>query len=1347
MPSSEISPSVEQLQHIVTFLKGLPPEILRRGSSLSRTGAVQRLWWSANRRILGSKVLGGHLYSQAIRFQPTGLRNRDAGCSCPYGGACKHVAAALITYSKGWQGPGQDERGEDDDYDPDLDDDDDDNENDEDQYSDDDARDDNDGGDDDAREDAGSSSGPQNKTSKNKKPAASPASSASSRRLPPPSPATAKSPPPTPTQPQPAAKTAAKTTKPWRDLSILANVLADRFDLKLTAAEKRGTAIIDKLFQENTPQISTDTLLTITGQPKSYRYYYDPPVILWPSRRPPATIIEAWYYAAHALKNHPSVRKDCVLLKNAPWPEVERLIAPWKRMEAIEQWRTRLSSFNTAPEAPPSVSPVFRLLLDAGGAQIQVRSARGPGWENIKATALRAHGKEAWIPYAGTQSPPLDENAIRFLHAACPRDPYGSKPYLEKTGTQFITALNTLLRSSSGAGAVAGPGGQPVTLSPVPAAWSLEGPHFPAFDSPVPDSEAELAGDYTLAIRLADGSPIPEILALLPGRPNLALTSLAAYPLPGPPLPGTLITHGATIPVAAIESPAGLTTLERLRIPLPNRVTRRVRTVALTVTVRCRLNRDWNVDVFQLRGTSASGGLFPDETWQSGTWKPDAPHISGKTPTPAPAAPASDTLTRLDRSLQSAATEWLLLAGLTVTVRSTDGYWMERRLPRQTAVTFPDEFLHWLDQRPEGVTVELDPELAALRDHGKVTGSFSLDLEESGIDWFDLTLNLKLSDVELTPKEINLLLRHTGSWVRLPDRGWRRLDFELTPEHQQQLADLGLSPNELNSSEKQRLHTLQLAHPSAAGLLPAERVAQVQRRAADLRTAVAPGLPAGITATLRPYQMAGYHFLAYLSTNRFGGILADDMGLGKTLQALTWLAWLHETGQTGGQPTLVVCPKSVQDNWTSEASKFYPALPVRQWTPANTGDLTGIPPAGKTAASAKAKAKTKTSSRQTKTKTGSPPAAETASDAAVSPPLLIVINYTQLRLHAGALTAISWSAVILDEAQYIKNPASQTARTAFSLKAGHRLALSGTPIENRLLDLWSIMAFSMPGILGNRALFAKNFGAKEDPLARRRLSARVRPFVLRRTKKEVAADLPDRIEEDLFCTLEGPQQEQYTAELKLARSTLLKAKTSAQLDKLRFNILTSLLRLRQICCHPRLTKKGKPDAESAKLNALLELLEPLVEEGHKVLIFSQFVEMLHLIGDCLTAREWPHLLLTGATEDRGALVREFQESEGANLFLISLKAGGSGLNLTAASYVVLFDPWWNPAVENQAIDRTHRIGQVNKVIAYRLITRDTIEEKIRHLQKSKSALAADILGEETFAKALTLDDFQFLLNP
>jgi SNF2 family DNA or RNA helicase len=344
------------------------------------------------------------------------------------------------------------------------------------------------------------------------------------------------------------------------------------------------------------------------------------------------------------------------------------------------------------------------------------------------------------------------------------------------------------------------------------------------------------------------------------------------------------------------------------------------------------------------------------------------------------------------------------------------------------------------------------------------------------------------------------------------------------------------------------------------------------------------------------------------------------------------------------------------------------------------------------------------------------------------------------------LASIEWNAVIFDEGQYLKNANSQTAQSARSLKSAHKLLLTGTPIENKLLDLWSLMHCVMPGALGTQSSFRREFQDSGDTESRSRLSRRVRPFLLRRSKEEVAPELPPKIEEDIRVAIEGKQEELYSAEIKVARQNLLKIKDGEQLDRERFNLLTSLLRLRQICCHPALVGLSDESVTSAKLEALVDLLEPLIEQGNKVLVFSQFVEMLRLIEARISNLGCRLFKLTGQTENRGDLVMEFQRDPGPGVFLISLKAGGSGLNLEAASYVILYDPWWNPAVENQAIDRTHRIGQTKTVFAYRLLVRNSIEDKIRQLQIRKSDLAKNILGEEAFGRALTIEDFRYLLE-
>lgn len=1056
---------------------------------------------------------------------------------------------------------------------------------------------------------------------------------------------------------------------------------------------KGDTAIVGRiaeLFASGEATITERALFALAGYAWYTHSFTDAPVTLWSAQHPPASGLEAWLYVAHALRARKRL-PNSALFNKVPWAQVDALVAPWLREQEIARWKQRLVDISRG--ATSQRSPRFRLRLVRAGAALEVQSVEAGPFAEPKKLLFRQQMQAANSAAYRPPDPHLDENAIRFLLLVHSTNARLSMPLSDASLPRL---LDRLLRLPGFEESVVNADGQPLRRSPLALRWQWTGPHSPAGSDPLE------SGDYEFGLRLPDGSEPQPALLVLPGDPSLYVTSECVHAFGGGGLvaPGSSATR-VSVPVAALESNEGVSALDRLGLPAPGRLADRLVTVTAGVTVRARLWRqtDSPTDQFQLQARASFGPHFPPEQWDGETWIP-----AGQPMTPPSPGPG-DPVIRLDRSPQKAALGWLNAIGPQTKFGGawSQELWLERRLPPVALRQFPEEFLAWLERRPEGLTVELDPELASLRD-GQVSGFVGLEAEESGLDWFDLRVVLKVSDLQLNKTEIAALLAAPGRWVRLPGKGWRKLEFQLTEDEQKQLADLGLGTTDLAGGEPQRLHVLQLAGAGASRLLPEAQIAEVKRRAAELKTEVRPQQPGTITAELRPYQRDGFHFLAYLSTNRFGGILADDMGLGKTLQALTWLAWLRAQGHLKA-PVLVVCPKSVQDNWRAEAARFYPTLPVRVWTREEAGIL----------------------------KLG-------------GKPQLLIVNYAQLRLHENILQAQKWAVVILDEAQFIKNPTSATAKAACGLKAAYRLALSGTPIENRLLDLWSIMAFAMPGVLGNKAAFVRNFGAKDDPLARRRLAARVRPFLLRRTKQEVAKDLPARTEEDLTCELEGPQATLYQAELKRARALLLGAKTARQLDSMRFHVLSSLLRLRQICCHPSLIGGGSPEDDCAKLDALFDLLEPLVEEGHKVLVFSQFVEMLELIRQRLAARGWAHLLLTGQTEERGPLVADFQARTDACIFLISLKAGGFGLNLTAASYVVLFDPWWNPAVENQAIDRTHRIGQTNPVIAYRLLVRGTIEEKIRHLQRQKSALAADILGEETFAKALTLDDFRFLLE-
>jgi len=969
-----------------------------------------------------------------------------------------------------------------------------------------------------------------------------------------------------------------------------------------------------------------------------------------------------------------------------------RLENQWDALRDTQKWRHVLGSWKNPEALVDHTPPVLRFRLTKNDPVIEIRQ---PGESEF--TLARAKDLKPLILRNNYDEPPAEMSAGSHIVLRTLVDKYGElrAPDVKAMSSSLNKSLSQLASSADLFHShVVGKNGSQVEFSSEHLVWNLASPE-------------EGTDYYELSLKTEGGEiPLPP-LAILTGKPLRYISCDRVYALDYWPFGNESVSWPQRIPVKALESDEGINALATLKLSPPKHLAEKIQIISADIVVRCRIFHYDNAatDYLQITAKTTFGDYEVPLLWNGENW------VNGRFSEPQK-TPPHDTFIQIDKSTIAPTTLWLRKMTKKTAAFDYSEIWTEQRIQGKD---WPEQFISWLDERPEGCLVELDSNLASLRD-GNVAGYVQIQIEETSaeIDWFDLSVALHVDDSTLTQEEINLLLKAKGKWVRIEGKGWRKLNFQLSEEQIKELADLGLAVDDF-SHEKQRLHALQLGSLTKknTSLLGSERVQQIKRRIEDIQTRVTPPAPEAITATLRPYQLEGFHFLAYLTANNFGGVLADDMGLGKTLQTLTWIAWLRKEKNIT-EPMLVICPKSVQDNWQNECIKFFPELKVEIWNRANAD-----------------------------------------SKKAISNTNLLVINYAQLRNNEEVLRSVTWGAVILDEAQAIKNPSSQNAKAACSLVARHRLALTGTPIENRLLDLWSIFAFAMPGVLGKRANFVKNFDGKVDLFARRRLSARTRPFLLRRTKNEVARDLPDRIEEDIIVEFEGTQAALYKAELKRARAQLLKVETSKQLDKLRFNILTSLLRLRQICCHPRLlgletsSKKAKKESqseESTKVSALMELLEPLMEEGQKVLVFSQFLEMLEIIPDEITQREWPSFMLTGQTEDRGTLVDSFQNHEGAGIFLISLKAGGAGLNLTAASYVVLFDPWWNPAVEAQAIDRTHRIGQKQTVFAYRLLIKDTIEEKIRRLQKHKGNIANDILGEENFAQALTLDDFQFLLG-
>ncbi|MEO7493343.1 MAG: DEAD/DEAH box helicase [Massilia sp.] len=471
--------------------------------------------------------------------------------------------------------------------------------------------------------------------------------------------------------------------------------------------------------------------------------------------------------------------------------------------------------------------------------------------------------------------------------------------------------------------------------------------------------------------------------------------------------------------------------------------------------------------------------------------------------------------------------------------------------------------------------------------------------------------------------------------------------------------------------------------------------------------------PRGLQASLRGYQSDGLSWMQFLREYDLAGILADDMGLGKTIQTLAHILLEKEAGRLD-RPALVVAPTSLMDNWQQEAARFAPDLRVLL--------LHGAERAGRFAE--------------------------------IGAHDLVLTTYALLPRDEAALLAHDFHLLILDESQYIKNHRAKAAQTAALLRARHRLCLTGTPLQNHLGELWSQCHFLLPGLLGDEKQFNRDFRkpVERDGDADRNafLTRRIKPFLLRRTKDQVAKELPPKTEIQREVTLAGAQRDLYET-VRVAMDKKVRAAIASKgVARSQIVILDALLKLRQVCCDPRLVSMAggrKSAAPSAKLAELTGMLEALLDEGRKILVFSQFTSMLALIEDELRARSIDYALLTGETKDRGAQVAAFQRGAAA-VFLISLKAGGVGLNLTAADTVIHYDPWWNPAVEDQATDRAWRIGQDKPVFVYKLIARDTLEEKIQEMQRRKAGLADAVLdGADARGPQITQDDLQAIFAP
>ena len=638
--------------------------------------------------------------------------------------------------------------------------------------------------------------------------------------------------------------------------------------------------------------------------------------------------------------------------------------------------------------------------------------------------------------------------------------------------------------------------------------------------------------------------------------------------------------------------------------------------------------------------------------------------------------------------------------------------------------------------REEGWRLEVEPGFAPPLSEadGDVD---AIVAEGSGIDWFEIDVGISVDGqrINLLPQIVTLLRaapddagadffelddgdRQTlfvtlddGRLLPLP---YARIKPILAALHELFRADLTMNGAKLGFSRSRAAELAALEELiDGAGITwsGGEALRVLGQRLREAGSPTEHPAPEGFAPTLRPYQAQGYSWLRFLGDAGLGGALADDMGLGKTVQALAHLLAEKLDGRAD-RPSLVVAPTSLIANWRMEAERFAPALKV----PTLHG-----------------------------------PERKARFDA-VAEHDLVLSTFALLPRDHSVLLAQPWHAVIVDEAQNVKNPDTNAARILRRLDARQRFCLTGTPVENHLGELWALMDFLNPGLLGDRCHFARAFRApiekNDDHVRRQALARRVRPFLLRRTKAEVAAELPPKTEIIEHIEMESAQSAIYEA-VRLTMHEKVRAAIAAKgLERSRIIFLDALLKLRQVCCDPRLVKLAsvkKSGAASAKLVRLMEMMEELVDEGRRVLLFSQFTSMLALIEDRLAAAGIAFVKITGDVRDRATPVARFQAGE-VPVFLIILKAGGTGLNLTAADTVILYDPWWNPAVEAQAVDRSHRIGQDKPVFVHRLVTLATIEEKMLELQRRKGTLAAGLFDPDAAGPLdITADDIELLL--
>jgi len=589
-----------------------------------------------------------------------------------------------------------------------------------------------------------------------------------------------------------------------------------------------------------------------------------------------------------------------------------------------------------------------------------------------------------------------------------------------------------------------------------------------------------------------------------------------------------------------------------------------------------------------------------------------------------------------------------------------------------------------------------------------VFGASKIDLEvKEGNDWFDIHAVVWFGKYQIPFLSLKQHILHKKREFLLPDG-----EVAIIPDKWFTQYGSLFSLAEAGKTLKLKKHHIGLINDLAEDSLANVTLERKLQRLSDFEDIADTQMPVHFKGSLRDYQKAGYNWFSFLREYNFGGCLADDMGLGKTIQTLAMLQKVKEDDQLLETQTtsLIIMPTSLIYNWLTEAKKFTPKLKILAHTGTNRNK-------------------------------------DVANFANYD---IIITTYGVTRVDVDELKNFYFNYIILDESQNIKNPSSKSFKAVRSLKSKHKLILSGTPVENSVSDLWSQLTFLNPGLLGTQAFFYEEYvqaiEKKKDEEKARKLQSIIKPFVLRRTKEQVAAELPPKTEQVIYCDMSEDQAAYYEKTKSAYRNDLLQSMDDGTFAQKQVQLLQGLTALRQLANHPVMID-GAYVSDSGKFENVIHTLDNVLKGGHKVLVFSQFVKHLDIFKKHFEAEHIPFAYLDGATRNRGEIVSEFQQNTELKVFLISIKAGGVGLNLTQADYVFILDPWWNPAVEQQAIDRTHRIGQDKKVFIYKFIAKDTVEEKILALQNRKKSLANSLITtEESFFKSLSKDDIRDILN-